>query len=52
MVLEANREKGTTMAKVLYTPEEVMAMELKNLQRKCNNRRIGRDRDLPKKGGK
>ena len=39
-------------AKLLYTPEEVMAMQLKNLQRKCNDRRIGRDRDLPKKGGK
>jgi hypothetical protein len=38
-------------AKLIYTPEEVMAMELKVLQRKCNDRRIGRDRDKSKKKG-
>jgi len=37
--------------KKFYSPEEVMAMELKVLQDKMNSRRIGRDRDLSKKKG-
>ena len=34
--------------KKFYSPEEVMEMSLKALQRKANNRRIGRDRDTLK----
>ena len=34
--------------KKFYSPEEVLAMELKRLQEKMNSRRLGRDRDLLK----